>query len=106
MSDNINPDHYKEKTSLECIEAMQIAFGREKVLTFCVLNAWKYIWRWKHKNGQEDLVKANWYVEKARDIINDPETSPINNSYRYIKTTIEMSIYIDKHLLEVENGNS
>ena len=65
MKDNINPDHYKNETSLECIEAMTIVFGYQKVIDFCLLNAWKYIWRWKNKNGIEDLDKARWYVEKG-----------------------------------------
>ena len=65
--DNINPDHYKNSTSLECIEAMELIFGKEAVANFCVCNAWKYIWRWKHKNGLEDLEKAKWYVKKAED---------------------------------------
>ena len=65
MKDNINPDHYKNQTSLECIEAMIIAFGYQKTIDFCLLNAWKYIWRWKNKNGTEDLDKANWYIERG-----------------------------------------
>ena len=67
--DNINPNHYKSETSLECIEAMQIAFGNEVVIDFCLCNAWKYIWRWKNKNGIEDLKKAEWYVEKGRELL-------------------------------------
>lgn len=63
--DNINPNHYKSSTSLECIEAMEIVFGTEAVMHFCVLNAFKYIWRWKNKNGDEDLHKALWYLNKA-----------------------------------------
>lgn len=63
--DSINPDHYKSSTSLECIEAMELVFGKTAVLNFCMCNAWKYIWRWKHKNGVEDLNKAKWYIEKA-----------------------------------------
>lgn len=63
--DNINPDHYKSSTSLECIEAMEVIFGSEAVINFCLCNAWKYIWRWKNKNGEEDLDKADWYVNKA-----------------------------------------
>ena len=62
---NINPDHYKNQTSLECIEAMEIVFGTEAVMHFCVLNAFKYIWRWKNKNGDEDLHKALWYLNRA-----------------------------------------
>ena len=65
--DNINPDHYKSETSLECIESMEIIFGRDAVIDFCVCNAWKYIWRWKNKNGEEDLVKAGWYLSYAHD---------------------------------------
>ena len=69
--DNINPDHYKNSTSLECIEAMLIVFGKEGVIYFCLCNAWKYIWRWKNKNGIEDLKKAEWYVEKGRELLGD-----------------------------------
>ena len=70
--DNINPDHYKNSTSLECIEAMLLVFGKGAVVNFCECNAWKYIWRWKHKNGYEDLEKAKWYVKKAVEL--DPTT--------------------------------
>lgn len=69
MKDNINPDHYKNSTSLECIEAMEIMFGKEAVIDFCLCNAFKYIWRWKNKNGEEDLEKADWYLHKADSYI-------------------------------------
>ena len=65
MKDNINPDHYKSSTSLECIEAMEMIFGNEAVRDFCILNAFKYIWRWKNKNGAEDLNKASWYINQV-----------------------------------------
>ena len=67
--DNINPDHYKSSTSLECIEAMELVFGEDAVVDFCMCNAWKYIWRWKHKNGIEDLNKAKWYIDKAFKLV-------------------------------------
>ncbi len=63
--DHINPDHYKSETSLECIESMEIIFGSDAVFDFCLCNAWKYIWRWKNKNGDEDLRKADWYIQRA-----------------------------------------
>lgn len=69
---NINPDHYKNSTSLECIEAMELVFGNIAVIDFCMCNAWKYIWRWKHKNGVEDLEKAKWYIKKAAELDLDP----------------------------------
>ena len=97
MSDNINPDHYKNQTSLECIEAMQIAFGREAVLHFCFCYAFKYIWRWKNKNGTEDLDKAQWYIHRAFDLINDDETSPALSA-KFQKTFIEMNLYLTKYM--------
>ena len=30
----------------------------------CTANAIKYLWRWKQKNGEEDLKKAQWYIDK------------------------------------------
>ena len=101
--DNINPDHYKNSTSLECIEAMQISFGRGTVLDFCLCNAFKYIWRWKNKNGEEDLNKANWYIEYAIILINDPETSPSLSSY--LKKFVEMRLYILKQKEKCDANN-
>lgn len=101
MSDNINPDHYKNQTSLECIEAMQIAFGREAVLHFCLCNAFKYIWRWKNKNGTEDLDKAQWYVERAFDLLNDDETSPALST-KFHKTFVELNLYLTKYMEDSE----
>lgn len=71
MKTNINPDYYKNQTSIECIEAMQIAFGNQRVYDFCLCNAWKYVWRWKNKNGTEDLDKAKWYIAAANEIVVD-----------------------------------
>lgn len=68
--DNVNhPAHYEGQTSIECIEAMQIAFGKKAVADFCMCNAFKYLWRHKNKNGQEDLKKAQWYLDKADELI-------------------------------------
>lgn len=76
MSDMINhPDHYKSPCGLEVIDVIW-AFttdlkGMEAV---CTANVIKYILRWKHKNGLEDLKKARWYLDyliKAKE--NDDE---------------------------------
>lgn len=67
--DNVNhPAHYEASTSIECIEAMELIFDWYDVQTFCLCNAFKYIWRHKHKNGLEDLDKAQWYLDYAKNI--------------------------------------
>ena len=62
MSDNVNkPAHYTQG-SIECIDAIAEVVkdlkGMEAVNTANVI---KYMWRWKHKNGVEDIKKAAWY---------------------------------------------
>lgn len=92
---NINPNHYKNKTSLECIEAMQIAFGNDMVIDFCLCNAWKYIWRWKNKNGVEDLKKAEWYIEKGRELLDNNLEYYCNS---YFQRFDSMSDYINSQI--------
>lgn len=63
--DTVNhPTHYTE-CSLECIDVMLAVFGRRAVTDFCILNAFEYMWRYEHKNGLEDLQKAERYLAMA-----------------------------------------
>lgn len=58
-----HPAHYTSG-SIECIDAIQAAFGDETVKDFCLCNAFKYLWRHRNKNGVEDLKKARWYLNR------------------------------------------
>jgi len=69
--DNVeHPRHYNQG-DVECIDAIKSAVatlsGYEGYL---IGSAIKYLWRWKIKNGKEDLLKARWYLDK---LINDSE---------------------------------
>lgn len=67
--DNVtHPYHYADSCSLECIQVMELVFGNDAVVEFCLCNAFKYMWRHKNKGGQEDLKKARWYLDHAQDI--------------------------------------
>ena len=62
-----HPDHYTQG-GIECKDAIKAAVtalgGYEGFLTG---NAIKYLWRWKLKNGAEDLRKAVWYIHRLID---------------------------------------
>ena len=58
------PQHYAS-TSIECIDAMRETQGVEATKQFCICNAFKYLWRHNAKNGDEDIKKASWYLDKA-----------------------------------------
>lgn len=67
--DNVNhPSHYAGSCSLECFDVMTVCFGYGPVVHFCLCNAFKYLWRYKNKNGSEDLEKAKWYMDRANSI--------------------------------------
>jgi hypothetical protein len=70
--DNVNrPHHYTNgdaycpqcERTIECIDVT-------RHMDFNLGNAVKYIWRWKNKDGVQDLKKAIWYIQ---DSINQAE---------------------------------
>ena len=63
------PEHYTN-TKVECIDAMIDVYGVEAVKSFCLCNAFKYHWRCRDKNGEEDLQKADWYMTKYKELVN------------------------------------
>ena len=67
------PQHYAS-TSIECIDAMRETQGDEAVKHFCECNAFKYLWRHNSKNGDEDVRKASWYLNKAVEIMEGGST--------------------------------
>lgn len=69
MKEAVNhPKHYNIEGRKECIEEMIDVFGVEKVKAFCELNVYKYRYRFSMKNGLEDLMKAEWYENKFREL--------------------------------------
>lgn len=60
-----HPDHYISDSGIETIDVIE-AFTKdlEGFEAYCTGNIIKYICRWKNKNGEEDLKKARWYINK------------------------------------------
>ena len=68
LRDMINhPDQYTHG-GMECIDEMVMIFGTEAVKHFCVCNVWKYRKRALFKNKEEDLKKADWYIQKYKEL--------------------------------------
>ena len=67
--------HYQSESGLEVIDVIE-AFtsdinGIEATDTGNIL---KYICRWKHKNGLQDLEKAQWYLTHLIEKIKEKES--------------------------------
>lgn len=64
QEDNVNsPAHYR-KGGIECIDAIRAALTDEEWRGYCKGNVIKYVWRERHKGGDESLKKAQWYLER------------------------------------------
>ena len=67
MSKVNHPEHYNDG-GFECIDVMEAVYGKEAVDSFCICNAFKYLWRAGKKDGNsksQDLQKAKWYIDRS-----------------------------------------
>jgi hypothetical protein len=57
-----SPPHYNQ-AGIECIDAIRAATG-DGYEYYLQGNIIKYLWRYRYKNGVQDLEKAQWYLQK------------------------------------------
>lgn len=66
-----NPSHYNQG-DIECIDAIRAMLGKQGFAAYCQGSVIKYLWRYRLKNGIEDLRKANvfkaWLDETVEEI--------------------------------------
>lgn len=70
-----HPNHYTNG-GMECIDEMVLLFGVEATKAFCKLNAWKYRRRAMYKNGEEDMQKSHWYINKYKELTDGYKNMP------------------------------
>ena len=68
---NINPDHYGN-SGIDVID-----FCQANNLDFMQGNVIKYVFRYKNKNGLEDLEKAREYIDRMIENLLDEEESDV-----------------------------
>lgn len=61
-----SPDHYTAG-GVECIDAISAALTADEYRGYLKGNILKYIWRERHKNRLQDVLKAQWYVSALVD---------------------------------------
>lgn len=65
------PTYYTK--GVECIDVMIQQFGVEQVKSYCIINAFKYIFRCtnKHDSAVDDVKKAMWYLNKYLELCSE-----------------------------------
>jgi hypothetical protein len=62
--DNVNsPSHYGQG-EIEAIDYIKDTLTEEEWIGYLRGNISKYLHRWRYKNGLEDLKKAQWYLNR------------------------------------------
>ena len=83
MNDPVsNPSHYTQSNRpFECIELAEL-------YSFCMGNAIKYVWRHRDKHGVEDLRKAQWYLNRARE--QGEDAMPVRDQQKAERLLVEL----------------
>lgn len=64
-----HPRYYNRENAIECIDEIELIFGPEVTMHFCLGNVFKYRYRAGLKNnGYEDLEKSDWYMLKYKEL--------------------------------------
>lgn len=84
MTDMVShPPYYQGRgeKQIECIEALEACSTPEEFRGFLKLTVLKYLWRCNDKdNLEQDLAKANWYLNRLLEFIRKPGTLEIENT--------------------------
>ena len=70
----IHPKHYNTEGRPECWEEMEEIFGKDAVMIFDILSAYKYYYRAGEKEGnppEQDMAKIENYMNHAKTHFND-----------------------------------
>ena len=97
MSEQVNhPSHYQKAGRKECIVEMEEKYGIPATIGFCLMNAYKYLYRAGDKadnSYEQDRNKAKWYFDYANKLISKTDVEDCfkenSNLYLDIKGMLE-----------------
>ena len=95
-NDPIRPHHYAfDEGVIECIDYIE-----SHAFDFVEGNVIKYVTRYQHKNGTEDLKKARWYLDRLikRSEDWDLERSKRFNLYKEVLDDADYELRIGTEL--------
>lgn len=96
MSNNVShPKHYTQG-GIECIDALKAAtIGKTGIEAVCVANVIKYLWRYEEKNGLEDVFKAQWYVNRLIQELQEKNQSYDEQDYPFFNSNRDTGCCLD-----------
>lgn len=87
--------HYNRDGAIECIDEMELIYGTEALMWFCLLSQHKYRYRAGLKgDGFQDLEKSDYYMRKYRELKQKLDTEK-NTTCIHYETPKEWTITCD-----------
>lgn len=78
VNNSVNhPEHYN-KGNIEVITIMEDQLTTEEYIGYLKANVLKYILRFQYKNGLEDLLKAQWYLDRLTKFYSKTVENPVD----------------------------
>ena len=129
-SDMVNhPSHYQQEGRKECIVELEEMFGVKNTAIWCMMTAFKYIYRLGNKDdAEQDLAKAIWYMDYINtlkekwhtDSFDDRMEQQLEKSIKDAKKKVrklkkaqkegfeskENQKYLEKVVKEIESGKA
>lgn len=68
-----HPKHYTFG-GIELVDVWEATMSSEALQGLYKGNVMKYLWRYEHKNGLEDLKKAQFYLERLIKVVEEAQT--------------------------------
>lgn len=93
--DIVNPKRYTQN-KLECWD-----FWIKAGLDPLIASAVKYVWRYKYKNGLQDLEKAKVFINKAIDTFNNSDDISFSHKF-YLLTHEEVKSFDSDQFIFME----
>ena len=85
MTDYVNSPPNNKSGNKECIDAIEESMTAEAFKGYLKGNIQKYMWRYESKKGLQDVLKAQWYLNRLvktlekEETLEDARTSPPSN---------------------------
>ena len=105
--DSVNhPEHYISKTGIEVIDVIRsFVQDLDGMKGYLVGNILKYMCRWNHKNGLEDLQKARWYLNYLIDILEAEERAEKESRVYSSEESCQIPELFGKRCLDLKYHN-
>lgn len=99
MNDPVNSPLHYTAGRIECIDTIEASMTPQGFKGFLKGNCIKYLHRYENKNGKEDLLKCQWYLEQLLSYLDreDSFRRSIEDHWEILNAPADPDSYMVRH---------